>query len=339
MDCGDTCLDVDGDGYGRAGAAGNTCTAADCDDAVAACTTDCTTDVDNDTRSDCSDACLDRDGDGYGTDGPAGTCLGADCDELRVACNSDCVACLPAALGLSSDSPRPACTDATLTLDLDGYDNAANVLSCTAEEVVVLPVEDFTNGFGRWSTRSNTNEVAIHTFPDGFPASCNTQQFAWIDDRGPDYFQLGTPLDTTNLENLTLSARVGFNVNTDPGDNLSLQACCGAGCTPSTFFVFLNGSSLGTDDCTDRNVPLPGYASDCSSLQIRFSFPNARSVVGVDDISITGSVIDFGAFTETATGTYQSTFRICEPTRVPVTCTWDDQINAPLTGTTDVLFE
>ena len=31
-DCADTCLDGDGDGYGDAGGAGNTCTAADCDD-------------------------------------------------------------------------------------------------------------------------------------------------------------------------------------------------------------------------------------------------------------------------------------------------------------------
>ena len=35
VDCADTCLDADGDGYGSAGGAGNTCTAADCDDTVA----------------------------------------------------------------------------------------------------------------------------------------------------------------------------------------------------------------------------------------------------------------------------------------------------------------
>ena len=43
FDCRDECLDADGDGYGSAGGAGNTCTAADCDDAVSTCSTDCTT--------------------------------------------------------------------------------------------------------------------------------------------------------------------------------------------------------------------------------------------------------------------------------------------------------
>ncbi|UCH33674.1 MAG: hypothetical protein JSV65_14035, partial [Armatimonadota bacterium] len=80
--CADTCLDADGDGYGDAGGAGNSCTAADCDDAVDTCTTDCTTDVDLDGTTDCADTCLDADGDGYGDGGGAGnSCAAADCDD------------------------------------------------------------------------------------------------------------------------------------------------------------------------------------------------------------------------------------------------------------------
>ena len=49
----DTCADVDGDGYGEAGSAGNTCAAADCDDSNEHCNTDCATDANEDGVVDC----------------------------------------------------------------------------------------------------------------------------------------------------------------------------------------------------------------------------------------------------------------------------------------------
>ena len=97
VDCLDTCIDSDGDGYGAPGGAGNTCTGSDCDDVAApTCNVDCTTDADNDGTRDCEDTCLDEDGDGYGDAGGGGnTCTGADCDDdpsgCGVACNAGAV--------------------------------------------------------------------------------------------------------------------------------------------------------------------------------------------------------------------------------------------------------
>ncbi len=84
-DCKDTCIDVDGDGFGAAGGGGHTCLD-DCDDTVASCTTNCWADVDADTIPDCRDSCIDVDGDGFGAAGGGGhTCLD-DCDDNAPRC-------------------------------------------------------------------------------------------------------------------------------------------------------------------------------------------------------------------------------------------------------------
>jgi hypothetical protein len=333
-DCRDGCIDFDGDNYGI----GAGCTGADCDDAIDTCAVNCVANLDGDGLIDCNDPCIDSDGDGYGTNGGAGACAGADCDETRVACNTNCNACLPNSLVLTSNSPVARCTDATLTVDLDNYDNAAGDLTCAAPQIAVLPLETFANGFGRWA-RSSFTDVTIRTFPDGFPASCNTAEYVRINDRGPDYIQLSTPINATNLMNLSVSARIGYDTNTDAGDNLAIQGCCGAGCTPVTFQTVLNGSSGGTDNCTDIDVTMPAYANNCASLMIRFSYPNASDNVGIDNIQVFGDVTAFGAFTETAQGVYDSLFRVCEATTVPVTCTWDNGVNTPRSDAADVVFQ
>lgn len=338
FDCTDTCIDVDEDGYG----AGTGCTGPDCNDAIGTCTDDCVTDADGDSTPDCDDACIDQDGDGYGTDGGAGSCLGADCDETRVACNVDCVACLPQSLVLTSNGPVAACTDVTLSVDLDGYDNAAGDLSCTAPQIDVLPLENFDGGFARWSSRSSQIDVYISNFPDGFPQpSCNggNGNFVRIENQGPDWFELATPLDATNLENLQVSFRVGYRNNPGSGQNVSVQGCCGAGCTPVTFGTADNGSSGGTDDCTDYSFPIPAYADDCASLMLRFFFPNASGRAAVDDVEVRGDVILAPVFVEQATGIYTAPFSVCEPATVPVTCTWDDGNNTPLSDTDSVVFQ
>jgi hypothetical protein len=336
-DCKDDCMDADGDLYGT----GTGCSGLDCDDTAAACTTDCTADVDGDALADCNDPCLDADGDGFGMNGPAGTCTGADCDETRVACNSDCVACLPQSLTLTSNSPQDACNDATLTIDLGGYDNAAGALSCSAPRIPVLPLENFATGqFNRWDARSNNGDVSVRTFPDGFPLlSCTTFNFVRINDRGPDYFELATPIDATNLRNLSVRMRVGFQSGTNSGDDLSVDACCGSGCPPASVSIIQCGSSGGTDECSDYEVMLPAYADDCDSLQIRFSYPNASASVAIDSIQVFGDLDSFGTFSETSPGVYSSMFRACEPTTVPVTCAWNDGANPPLSDSTNVVFQ
>ncbi|MFH1462971.1 MAG: FG-GAP-like repeat-containing protein, partial [Pseudomonadota bacterium] len=91
IDCLDTCLDADEDGYGFPGGAGDSCTASDCDDSVASCSDDCSTDVDSDGIYDCADTCIDADGDNYGTAGGGGnTCTAVDCLEGNANCDSDC---------------------------------------------------------------------------------------------------------------------------------------------------------------------------------------------------------------------------------------------------------
>src|SRR5690606_20748728 len=117
-DCRDSCVDVDGDGYGRDGqnsgcaghedvddcndaepACNTSCTSADgdatpdcmdCDATSSLCTVDCD-DADKDGVFDCKDDCLDEDGDGFGADLPGGACVGDDCDDARPFCNESCV--------------------------------------------------------------------------------------------------------------------------------------------------------------------------------------------------------------------------------------------------------
>lgn len=80
--CATDCTDGDADGW---------CVPNDCNDAVATCNQDCTSDVDADARADCMDACLDPDGDGYGAPGGAGfSCAGFDCLEGNPFCNAIC---------------------------------------------------------------------------------------------------------------------------------------------------------------------------------------------------------------------------------------------------------
>jgi len=75
--CADTCVDIDGDGYGNPGGSGNTCAGPDCNEGNPHCEADCT-DVDLDAfcvTTDCDDtdpnnwiscaSCVDADGDTY----------------------------------------------------------------------------------------------------------------------------------------------------------------------------------------------------------------------------------------------------------------------------------
>jgi hypothetical protein len=117
-------------------------------------------------------------------------------------------------------------------------------------------------------------------------------------------------------------------------------ACCGSGCTPAAFgAVFPNGAGGGTDNCTDRSFQLPATTNNCSSVMIRVQFNGTggeRS--GVDNVELVGDVINYGTITELPGGMYRSSFRVCEPTTVPVTCTWT---NGTLTrqDTENVVFQ
>ena len=105
-DCGDDCIDRDGDGYGE----GEGCLDVDCDDTIPECTTDCS-DEDEDNIPDCGDDCIDRDGDGYG-EGEG--CLGEDCDDTTDMCTTDCTT--------DNDQDNvPDCADPCVDADQDGY--------------------------------------------------------------------------------------------------------------------------------------------------------------------------------------------------------------------------
>jgi len=104
------CIDADTDGYGT----GPACRAPDCDDAVASCNSDCTTDSDADGLRDCDDPCVDADTDGYGT-GPS--CAGPDCDDAVAACAASCA-------DLDADGLRDCDVDTCVDVDGEGLGRA-----------------------------------------------------------------------------------------------------------------------------------------------------------------------------------------------------------------------
>ncbi len=109
-----SCRDLDGDGY-RVGPPGFGCEPIDCDDAVATCATDCTTDADADGRRDCDDPCVDVDGDGYGQSSlpENGACLGLDCRDDLARCTAECTD--------GDGDGTPDCADDCLDADFDGF--------------------------------------------------------------------------------------------------------------------------------------------------------------------------------------------------------------------------
>ena len=124
--------DADGDGYGNPAVSVSRCTApsgyvtnsTDCNDNASTCTTDCTTNVDNDSFPDCRDGCIELDSppDGFGPPGYSGTCTGSDC---TAACSGGPVdncptIANPTQLDWNSDGIGDAC-DYTTDHDGDGY--------------------------------------------------------------------------------------------------------------------------------------------------------------------------------------------------------------------------
>jgi hypothetical protein len=165
VDCLDTCLDGDGDGYGAAGGAGNTCTAADCDDTEPTCNADCTTDADSDTTIDCLDTCLDGDGDGYGSAGGAGnTCTDVDCDDSASTCTTDCTT--------DTDSDATIdCLDTCLDADGDGYGSGGGAgNSCTAADC------DDTEATCSTDCTTDTDSDSAPDCSDNCPAVANASQ-------------------------------------------------------------------------------------------------------------------------------------------------------------------
>jgi len=128
-DCADSCLDADGDGFGSAGGAGDSCAGPDCDDTIVTCNSDCTTNVDGDGTMDCADTCLDADGDNYGNAGGAGdTCTAADCNDAIATCTADCTTD-------ADDDGTMDCADTCLDADGDNYGDAGGAgNSCTGTD-------------------------------------------------------------------------------------------------------------------------------------------------------------------------------------------------------------
>jgi uncharacterized repeat protein (TIGR01451 family) len=131
-DCADDCIDVDGDGYGSAGGAGDTCIGSDCDDANVNCNSDCTdNDMDgycppaecDDTEPSCTDDCSDTNMNG--TPDCAEICPDVDMDGLAV-CDGVCTPDTGDVCGDCNDGFASCTDDCTTDVDSDGTADCAD---------------------------------------------------------------------------------------------------------------------------------------------------------------------------------------------------------------------
>ncbi|HXU10573.1 MAG TPA: hypothetical protein VN898_01285 [Candidatus Binatia bacterium] len=194
--CAASCVDGDGDGW---------CTPNDCNDAVASCNQDCTSDVDGDARIDCLDSCIDPDRDGYGQPGGGGfSCTGVDCLEGNSSCNADCT---------DNDAdgycPPADCADG----DDSRYPNAPEINDCTDQQCPGNPgfgVIDETSGLSdfktqtvfRWPAQAGASQYqVVRSNQPTFPGACAgtvTTGLTWSDlavpPRGGAFYYLDRPI-------------------------------------------------------------------------------------------------------------------------------------------------
>jgi len=355
--CGADCTDDDSDGY---------CLGIDCDDALPNCTADCT-DVDSDGYClgiDCDDAlpnctldCTDGDTDGYClgvdcddalpnctldcTDGDTdGYCLGVDCNDDDDTCTDDCSTCAPGALTLTVTNALPIGTDDTVNLDIDMGTYARDVtseLSCTATPYTVFGPHDFTgqpnlNTLGLAGQRENLDAVATPPFDQ---ATCSSAgDFVRLDDHNQGaHLRLDPHLDLTSYVGLGLSFVAA--VPDASGIVLDVEACCGNGCSFASVQTVAPADISGTTNaCSVQQITIPH--DECSSLALRWSWPGDGEFLGIDDVSIDGTVT-VGAITAGTPGIYTTSFTAGPPGTFDITCTWENGAIGPSVDDTETV--
>ncbi|MEK7703967.1 MAG: putative metal-binding motif-containing protein [Myxococcota bacterium] len=317
--------DSDGDGLGSSILSG----IAYCDapGGVVTNNSDC-----DDNNNHCTSNCNDTDGDAW--------CTGVDCSDSNATCNADCGVCVPSYLSLTGTSPTAVCSTANLSIDIDARIAAVGELSCTAP-AEFLNQAQFSNSVADTSWTTVASVVArawLNSFPAGCPTS-NTNYFRRFDRNLVGYMRLASSLNVTGYQNIVVSFLVGYRDSPPATQELKLNYCCGAACSPTTLVATVdNANGGGTDACRVVSYTLPASANDCSALKVSFDFPSGVGYAAVDDVDVRGTPI-FGTITEAGSGVYTTTLRSCVTAALDASCTWDDGTNPPRSGSRMISFQ
>ncbi len=230
-------------------------------------------------------------------------------------------------LSASCISAAP-CTVCTLTIGLGSRAGAASDIDCTAPRQALLAsddgdrIADFSSGsWDGWSA----NNLSLFNWPGAMPGSCPTSGAG-------AYFhneQSGTltrTVDARGYRNVEVRFHAGYDDGgdaPDAGEHITINECCGNGCTNWTAVGTVpNGAEGGADGCS--MVTSPSFTStNCQYLRAQFAYSNSGTgteYATLDDIAMTGEVI-FAPVTGD-NGTYTSSVTSCVPQQYDVTCTW-----------------
>ncbi len=333
-ECDTDCTDSDGDGF---------CTTTECNDFNPTCTPEnacvdgdsddfCTGADVHDGNPNCTSDSMDNDGDAY--------CVTHDCKDSNSNCPVAAMCgqgpCLPASLSVLG-TPTLNCNPMPIRINLERVTQQAQYITCSSADATIDGPVSFESGTGTYTIATGTSTQAWSGA--GFPASCpSTGQFQrFLASQATSRLARGSGLDVRGYESLILHALVGYAGSPAAGSVLEAKACCGTGCTLATFATIANAAGGGTDGCATYNLALPASADNCSRLFVELSWPNVAASAGVDNLSLTGQLM-FTPVIETSDN-YQSSVTSCVPVSAQISCTWDDGVNTPRSGSTTVTYQ